>query len=210
MTIVQRNLLIGLALAALIAAGLYWVSRGSAPASTELTMVNGVTGTGEFTVEPIRILPPELGPISITADLSAEAKAILRRNIEAQYKILRQEPERVDIWLQLGVNRKIGGDYPGAILAWEYVAAAAPTAMVATARGNLGDLYMYFLKKYDLARANLSAAIAANPYVIEYYRALFYLEKDIFKNPTAARVVVEAGLKANPNHTDLLYLKSQL
>lgn len=216
MDLIHRNLALSTLAVLLVGAGVYWLSvdrmgnpTQSGPNASS-TNVNGVAGTGQYSVETVGVESPKLGAISINASLDAEVRGILRRNIEAQYEILRKEPSRVDIWLQLGVNRKIGGDFEGAIQAWEYVAAAAPTPMVATARGNLGDLYMYFLKDYAKAKTNLSAAIQANPNIIEYYRALFYLEKDINKNPTAARTVVEAGLKANPGNPDLEDLKSLL
>lgn len=218
MTLIQRNLLIGCAVVLACAAALFFVFKPSSPFLPGTTSPTGTTtnwggainASGDYNVELVGTQPPALGPISITADLSAEAKTILRQRIDSQYAILVDNPTRVDVWLLLGTNRKIGGDFKGAIEAWEYVAATAPREMVATARGNLGDLYMYFLKDYAKAKTNLTAAIQANPAIIEPYRALFYLEKDINKNPAAARAVVELGLKNNPGNTDLLYLQSLL
>lgn len=223
MTDIQRNLAIGILLAIVLGGGVYFLSTGVAlapgqnntatttPIASSTNVTGGVQGTGDYTVELVKSKPPALGPISITStDLSAEAKTILRQKIDAQYIILQKDPTRVDIWLKLGTNRKIGGDFSGAIVAWNYVASTAPTGMVATARGNLADLYMYFLKDYKKAQVNYTAAIAANPQVIEYYRGLFYLYKDINKDPAAAATLIEQGLKANPGNSDLLNLKSQL
>ena len=219
MTLIQRNLLIGCAVVLVSAAALFFVFKPSSPflpgttspTGTTTTAVGGIlNASGDYKVELEGAQPPALGPITITADLSAEAKTILRQRIDSKYASFVDEPTRVDVWLLLGTNRKIGGDFKGAIEAWEYVATVAPQAMVATARGNLGDLYMYFLKDYAKAKTNLTAAIQANPAIIEPYRALFYLEKDINKNPAAARAVVELGLKNNPGNADLLYLQSLL
>jgi hypothetical protein len=218
MTPIQRNLLLGIGLATLVGVGGYYLLSGgsgflpgtTSPTGTTTSVGGSLNASGDYTVELVGIQPPALSPIKITTDLSPEARTILRQKMDAQYAILADEPNRVDVWLLLGVNRKIGGDYQGAIEAWEYVAAVAPLPMVATARGNLGDLYMYFIKDYVKAKDHLTAAITAGPQVIEPYRALFYLEKDINKDPVAARAVVDLGLKNNPKHPDLLHLQSLL
>ena len=69
---------------------------------------------------------------------------------------------------------------------------------------------MYFLKEYTKADTRYNQAIALNPYVIEYYRALFYLYKDIFKDPAKASAILKSGLEANPNNADLLRYQTEL
>lgn len=221
MTGFQRKLVLGAPLVIVIIAVVAWFTRGvpivensgtnGGQETVTVNGVSGVNGTGSFTVEGVAVEPPKLGPIIIQNNtLSSEAQVMLRQKMERQYEILKNEPKRTDIWLHLGVNRKIAGDYKGAIEAWEYVASVAPIATVATARGNLGDLYMYFIKDYMKAKENLTAAIQGAPQMLEPYRALFYLEKDINKDPAAARAVIELGLKNNPNNPDLLQLESLL
>jgi hypothetical protein len=209
MSDIRRNLLIGVVLAAALAGGLYfYISRDFQPGPTgpsaTTTTIGGVTGTGSYTVEPVGVTPPSLDrPITISASLPDDAKPILKNLLEQQIEILRKEPTRVDIWLQYGVNRKIAGDYEGAIEAWEYVAQAAPKEMSATAHGNLGDLYMYFLKDYAKADTRFNQAIALNPRVLDYYRALFYLYRDIYKDTAKAEAIRALGIKNNPGSTDL-------
>ena len=53
-------------------------------------------------------------------------------------------------------------------------------------------------------------AILLNPKILEYYRALFYLYKDIFKDKTKAQAILTAGLKSNPCNPDLLRYQSEL
>lgn len=214
----RKYLLIGTCIAALIGGGAYFFMKGDIPfvpapqgSSNASTTLGGVSGTGSYTVEPVEVKIPSLDrPITITADLTEDVKVVLRNLLEQQITILRKEPTRTDVWLHLGVNRKIAGDFDGAIEAWEYVAQVAPTGVSATAHGNLGDLYMYFLKDYDKAETRFLQAISLNPNVIEYYRALFYLYKDIFKEPAKAAAILERGLKSNPENVDLLKLKAQL
>jgi tetratricopeptide (TPR) repeat protein len=211
-------LLVGIGIAAVIGAGFYFAVQnfgtvipwpsGSQPATTT---VSGVSGTGSYTVEPVEAKIPSLDrPITITADLSDEVKTKLTDILEKNVELLRKEPTRVDLWLQLGVNRKIAGDFEGAIEAWEYVAQVAPTAQSAVAHGNLGDLYMYFIKDYAKAVTRFNQAIALNPNMIDYYRSLFYLYKDIYKDPAKAQAILTQGLAANPGNKDLLGYQAEL
>ena len=216
MSVISRNLLIGCGVAALLVAAIYFVWGNGTTLPTlglggATTTVNGVSGTGSYTVEPVGAEPPSLDrPIVITAELSAEAKTVLTRLLTEQIDILGKEPTRVDVWLKYGINRKIAGDYEAAIEAWEYVAQVAPKEVSATAHGNLGDLYMYFLKDYAKAEVRYQQAITLNPNIIEYYRSLFYLYKDVYKDNTKAQATLTAGLKANPNHPDLLRYQTEL
>lgn len=201
---------------ALIGIGLYWQQGGfsSTPGTnaTSTTTINGVTFVnGGGNVEVLGGTPPATDrPITITANLPEEAKVILRSKLEQQMEILKKEPTRMDIWLQVGVNRKIAGDFEGAIEAWDYVAAAAPTHVAYIAWGNLGDLYMYFLKDYEKADSHFKEAIRMNPKVPDYYRALFYLYLEVYKDKAAARTILDAGIAENPNNEELLSLKSKL
>jgi tetratricopeptide (TPR) repeat protein len=215
---IQRNGLIGLCIALLLVGGFYWISTHQStvpqnavgkPLATSSISLEGVTGSGDYTVEQVPIEPPTLGAISISKDLPVDVQTILHSKIDAQYTILRKDPTRVDVWLQLGVNRKIGGDFAGAVEAWDYVTAVAPDAIRAVAYGNLGDLYTYFLKDYPRAELNFKQAIALSPQKIDYYRTLYYLYRDVYKtNTTAASDILKQGLAANPGNTDLLQLQS--
>ena len=72
---------------------------------------------------------------------------------------LKADTTRVDLWLKLGIHRKIAEDYEGAAQAWEYVALTAPGDLRTIAYGNLADLYQNFLK--DPAKAKFYADQAA-------------------------------------------------
>jgi tetratricopeptide (TPR) repeat protein len=154
--------------------------------------------------------PPSLtGPIIISSSsLPADAQAVLRSDEQTTISQLKAAPTREDLWLQLGVDRKIGGDYAGAEVAWNYVAQTGPTTITYVAYGDLGDLYSSFDVNHPKAEADYKAAIAINPKVIDYYRELFYLY-GMDNNPTAQSAILAQGLKANPTNPDLLQLQKQ-
>ncbi len=108
----------------------------------------------------------------------------------------------------MGVDRKIGGDYAGAIAAWNYVAQTGPSSINYIAYGNLGDLYQNFDTNYAKAVTSYQAAIAINPNVPDYYLDLYNLYRYDDNNPAAATAILQAGLKANPNSSELLQLQS--
>ena len=113
--------------------------------------------------------------------------------------------------MQLRTNRKIGGDYEGARQAWEYVTKAGQEEIRGIAHGNLGDLYMNFLKDYPKAEANYLEAIKINPAFIDYYRTLATLYTHLYKTGTSAAAdIIKQGLKANPGNPDLLKLQAAL
>ncbi|HUD02776.1 MAG TPA: tetratricopeptide repeat protein [Candidatus Paceibacterota bacterium] len=192
-------------------------STGTQTASTtQVYLGNGVTATvpagTTITTVDTQTPPPSLtGSISISSTLPADVQTALRTQEQTLITELKAAPTRTDLWLELGVDRKIGGDYAGAIAAWNYVAAAGSNTVNYVADGNLGDLYMNFDVNYPKAEANYKAAIAIKPTVIDYYRDLYTLYTSFYKTGTsAAASIVAQGLKANPNNPDLLQLQAQL
>lgn len=177
---------------------------------------NGITATGPGKIELVPIdegtPPPSLtGELVFASTLSPEVKAALQAKEDSLIAELKRTPNRLDLWLQLGLYRKMAGDYIGAKEAWEYVSKTGAPNITYIAYGNLGSLYLDVLKDYPKAEANYKAAIAINPTFIDYYRNLYVLYSSLYKtNTRAARDIIDAGLKANPNHPDLLKLKAEL
>jgi hypothetical protein len=191
-------------------------STNQTGSTTQVDLGNGIIATlpAGVTVTSVntQVPPPSLtGSINISTTLPADAQAVLRTQEQTLITELKAAPTRTDLWLQLGVDRKIGGDYAGAIQAWQYVAETAPASINYVAYGDLGDLYMNFDVNYPKAEAAYDAAIAINPQVIDYYRDLYTLYTSFYKTSTgAAANILAQGLKANPNNPDLLQLQAQL
>jgi len=112
--------------------------------------------------------PPALRPINYSAGTSADLKAALQSQYNTLSAQLKASPTRVDLWLSLGTDYKIAGDYAGAIAAWGYVARTGPSSINYVAYANLGDLYLNFLHDYAKAVANYKAALAIKPGNADY------------------------------------------
>ncbi len=216
---------IGVIVALALAAGIFYFQRDSilailgvadvATSSNSLVLPDGtvVTSVGGGKVELDTIEPPSTDrAITITTALSQEAASDLKRKMETTITELKREPKRVDLWLQLGVYRKMAGDYEGARIAWEYVAIAGPATVNFVAYGNLGDLYKSYLKDFAKSEANYKEAIKLRADNIDYYLNLFELYTTFgYKSDTlAASDLVAQGLKSNPGNKDLLALQAQL
>lgn len=177
---------------------------------------NGITATGPGKVELVPVdqgtPPPSLtGEIKINASLASDVQAAIRAKEEALIAELKKAPNRLDLWLQLGVYRKMAGDYVGAIEAYNYVATTGAVTINYIAYGNLGDVYMNYVKDYPKAELNYKKAIAIRPEVIDYYKNLYVLYTGFYKvNTSAAADIVKEGLKANPNNPDLLRLQAEV
>ncbi len=223
---IYTRLGLGIGLAALVVLGVVYLRPATTPlaTNTNLTASTTVTNLGNGvsveTTEGTKIeaindsvpVPSTSGTLVFSANLPTEAVSILRTKEQATISAIKKEPTRVDLWLELGVYRKMAGDYQGAADAWSYVAQTGPTSVNYIAYGNLGDLYMNFLKNYPKAEANFKAAIAIKPGAVDYYRALFSLYTDYgYKSGTSAAAdIVVQGLKANPGDAVLLGLQAQL
>jgi tetratricopeptide (TPR) repeat protein len=177
-----------------------------------VTLPPGVTietvGTTTASASSAVKAPSLNGAIKIDAKLASDVQAALRTNEQTLITQLKANPDRLDLWLKLGLYRKMAGDYAGAAEAWNYVANSQSNISY-VAYGNLGNLYADFLKDYPKAEASYKAAIALKPTVIDYYRQLYYLYKGFYKiNTSAAGDILRQGLKANPNNPDLLQLQN--
>jgi len=176
---------------------------------------NGVTGTGNFTVSGVDSIdvPDFRAPITYSADLSADAKAIIQKNVATLQATLQKNSLDLKAWLDLGAMRKMAGDFAGAETDWKFVTQASPKNTAAF--WNLGDLYMNFLKNYPKAESAFKSVIAIEPTNTQAYQALFQLYTDLYKQGTgAAESILKQAIAANPDSVDMQvtlarYYKSQ-
>lgn len=213
----QWRVLIVAIIGLLILGGGLWFVLGKAPAgqganatstaatSTATTTVNGVTGTGSFTVsgDTIDLTPPDFrAPITFAAGTSAEVKAAINARDAQIVAALTKNTFDLGQWIDLGTIRKMAGDYKGAETAWLFVTKASPNNTIAY--NNLGDLYMNFLPDYPKAEAMYLKTIAIDKTLVGSYETLALLYEHFYKiQTTAAEDILKKGIAANPASVDL-------
>jgi tetratricopeptide (TPR) repeat protein len=186
----------------------------------ETRTIGGVTGTGDFTVQPITSntsnLPPTPNfnaPIAFSADVAPDVRAQITSNVDILRGRLQKDATDLRSWLQLGGLYEMAGDYADAETFWTYVTKAAPTNVIAYA--NLGDLYQSYLKNYAKAETEYLKVIQIDPADIDAYRALYQMYSTVYKTGTSATEnILKQGITADPKAVDLQvllarYYKSQ-
>lgn len=114
---------------------------------------------------------------------------------------LRANSDSFNDWIDLGLYRKILGDYEGAGEVWEYASTIRPKST--SAFSNLGVLYGYYLNSPVLAEKNFLRAIGNDPTYLNTYFQVYDFYKDVMKDSSKARAIIEAGLKSSPNSKEL-------
>jgi len=133
--------------------------------------------------------------------LSEEVALILEQKIRGLSDELKLDSDNLSAWLDLGIWRKTGGDYEGAVAAWDYAGKIRPENSISF--NNLGDLYAYYLKDPQKAEENFLKAIENGPYEIYLYFKMHDFYRDVMKDTAKARAIVERGLESNPDSTEL-------
>ncbi|OHA00403.1 MAG: hypothetical protein A3C11_02300 [Candidatus Sungbacteria bacterium RIFCSPHIGHO2_02_FULL_49_12] len=131
-----------------------------------------------------------------------QKKVIHQRILDAAGSI-DVNPDVLDPWLQLGLYKKVIGDYEGARDAWEYASIIRPQNLMSFK--NLGELYWHYLPDFPRAEKNLRTAIQNEPTYIDSYITLHEIYRYSYKEKAdAADDVLLEGLVANPDHRDLI------
>jgi tetratricopeptide (TPR) repeat protein len=225
-----KNQIIGVALLIILIGGGYLFMRGTTPFSnapegtnmatstalsattTQLDIAGGtisVTATGGYIVQEV---PPEVSALeapdhnapivfSASSSLSADQKSAIEKQAVAMRAQLAKDISNYSAWLALGGFFLSAGDYAQAAKIWDYVSLNWPAD--ATVLGNLGDLYMTYLKDYPKAEASYLGAIRNDPYQKNAYRNLFTLYSIAYTpRNSAAEDILKEGIKNNPDTLD--------
>lgn len=168
-----------------------------------------------------KILPPPISsplalsgyrgrdPIEVNPDpdevklFSEEQKQDLYRAIGNHGAAVKENPDFFNGWMQVGLLKKVIGDFEGARDAWEYAGVIRPQNSVSFS--NLGEVYWRYLPDFPRSERNFKTAIANNSADVMVYVSLsqLYLYSYTEKFMLADEVIVE-GLAANPDNIDLL------
>ena len=189
-------------------------------ATTTKTGINVVTeGNGDYKIEQVPIndnkeapqpIPDLDRPIIVSSGVivSPEAKVLADEKVKSVQKMLKGNPSYFDAWLDLGMYQKMGGDYKGAAISWQYAGKLFPSAY--TPSGNLGNLYAYFLNDNAKAEMYYKEAISKGPTQAYLYTQLAEVYRDIFYDKVKALGLINQGLSKLPNDPNLLRMKASL
>ena len=108
---------------------------------------------------------------------------------------LKENYDRLEDWLNLGLERNLLGDYEGAIEAWEFATIIRPNDPVAY--HNLGELYWLHVPNYPLSEKYFLKAIEIGPKNSLFYYKLYQLYRYSYKEKVnLADDILDQGIKA--------------
>lgn len=147
--------------------------------------------------------PAEVRPVPDEVKLFSEAqKQEIYNAIGNHAKAVKENPDYFNGWINVGVLKKVIGDYTGAADAWEYAGVIRPLNSLSFA--NLGELYWRYIHDFPKAETNLNISIKNKPDDVQTYVTLsdlyFYSLKE--KADLAVGVLLQ-GISANPESVDL-------
>ena len=164
----------------------------------------GIEEGGKAPALPVAVgvKAPDLNrPLTNSTNLPPEALKKVTDDIANTIKALKGDSNSLDSWLQIGLDWKSLGDYEGARLAWEFAGLVRPRNSISFI--NLGFLYSHYLQNNALADKNYLQALMNDPHNGGLYiqTADFYV--DFMKDPAKAKSLIQKGIAANPNDTEL-------
>ncbi|OHA15255.1 MAG: hypothetical protein A3H57_02530 [Candidatus Taylorbacteria bacterium RIFCSPLOWO2_02_FULL_43_11] len=163
---------------------------------------DGITATGDFTVEPVEetIEIPNLNrPVVFPSDMPNEAREVLKERLDEAVVTIRGDQSSYEGWFKLGVNRKAIEDYVGAKEAWEF--ASYLYSKDAVLYSNLGNLYGYYLKNTALAETNYLKAVDLEPYIANWYLRTADFYREVVGDSVKAKAILAKGLSMIPGDT---------
>jgi len=154
-------------------------------------------------LEEIEKQMPDLDrEIVVKADLPANIKSETIMDIQDIIQKLKEDYDNMQLWLQLGLLRKLLGDYDGAIEAWQFVNLIRPNNFVSF--GNLGDIYSLYLNDKKKAEENYLKALENGPDQIYLYEKVYEFYRYTIKDNAKAKEILKKGINLNPNNSQYL------
>ncbi len=183
--------------------------------STAFVLEDGtvVNTTGDVVIEQVPIAPKNTPPsiyktIVFATTTPADIQTLITDKVLVLRRELEKDPRSFASWVNMGIYYKMAGDYEGAKLYWLYASQLAPKDFIAL--GNLGNLYAHQLRDIITAEKYYRQAISNDPNQIYLYIQLAEILRDFKKDIIGAQKIIDQGLVANPNNTDLIRFRESL
>ena len=136
-------------------------------------------------------------PVIFYSELPEETKKIAKDRISAITATIKHGNVVISDWVDLGVYRKLTGDYDAALEIWRYASGLSPENYVIL--NNLANLYSSYLGDYQKAEEYYLKAIEAAPNQSYPYFAAFEFYKSVLKDDKKAEDIVKRGIVAVPD-----------
>ena len=143
----------------------------------------------------------------MSTDIPEEKIKEYQEQLSALKKAIEADPDFVNHWFDVGLLKKLVGDYQGAEAAWIKAGEIRPAN--STSFGNLADLYANFLHEYDKAEVAYEIAIKNSAgevknllFYRQYAEFAFYRLGDIAKTE---EILLQAA-EANPASSEPLIM----
>ncbi|MBI2121763.1 MAG: hypothetical protein HYT98_01440 [Candidatus Sungbacteria bacterium] len=133
---------------------------------------------------------------------SAEQKEKIYGELRMHGSAVKEKPDYFFGWIQVGLLKKVIGDFEGARDAWEYAGVISPKNSVSFA--NLGELYWRYIPNFPKSEENFKISIKNKPNDPSTYMSLsdLYSYSYAEKKDLADDILFE-GIAANPDSLDL-------
>lgn len=156
--------------------------------------------------------PAEYRPVPEEVKVfNEDQKTRLFASIQTHASVVKADPAYFNGWIQIGILKKIIGDFAGARDAWEYASVIEPGNSLSFA--NLGELYWRYLHDYPKSEQNLKTSIKHKPDDVQTYVTLAELYHYSYKEKAdLADDVLLEGIRAMDHETllrRLAYLYEQ-
>lgn len=178
------------------------------PIETEVSLLNQEEENLEIKEEKQAIIPNLDREIIFPEAYSSEAQEILLEKIGKNIAKLKEDPNSVNDWLELGTFRKMIEDFEGAEEAWLYAGSLNPKSFVIWS--NLGDLYALYIRDNLQAEKYYTKALDYGYKQESLYFKIVDFYKNFLNNPEKAIEIAELGVEQNPNSQSLQKLLTSL
>lgn len=206
----QNKYLVALGAVVLLMAGVVLYYFNLLPTSTQ-TPKNETVNIGGIDIqvpkgakiEMVGNTPSLEREVSFAVDIPRDARKNIMLKIKEAKAILAKDQTNYNAWMDLAIHYKVAGDFKGAEEVWLFLNDAAKEQSLSM--HNLGVLYHLSLRDFPKAETMTRGAITRDPKEVINYLSLHELYRYSYKKETtSAADILKEGLKAIPNHPDLL------
>ncbi len=143
-------------------------------------------------------------PQALKYNSRQEAQRIITR-LNKEYYYAQKSKNPYPHLIEVGILKKMLGDYQGAEKAWEKAAQVAQKKRPVLAYGNLADLNANYLHNYQEALSYYQKALKLDKTNYNYWSGLASLYFYHFKNPKKGTAIILEAVKEDPAHAAYYY-----